>query len=112
MTRRSAAASSKTTTGTRRRSLGARADGASCLISSLCESTAAGLTSGDFTASAIFVSSLLVSLFFAEGLFKVCFCRPVSQQGLLILVIGFREVCLGLQAVRQECCRQPVLVRV
>src|SRR5215471_10588648 len=86
ITKRSAAASNKIRTGIKPRSF---RDGG--LISSprALEGTATGSIFGDLAVSPIAFSPLWLSLLFADRLLKFSPCRPVTEDRLLVLVIGF-----------------------
>src|SRR5262245_62122539 len=52
------------------------------------------------------------SVVFAQGFFKLGLCSPITEQRLLVLVIGFGEGCLRFQDIGHERCRKFVLVRI
>src|SRR6267143_3762821 len=57
-----------------------------------------------------FPRSILVV--FAQSFFKFGLCRPITEQRLLELVIGFGQCCLRFQDIGHERCRKLVPVRV
>src|SRR4051794_24211229 len=103
MRMRIAAASNRTKTGTKRRNFIRRR-----LLGSGCGSelpatapSCGGLfpASDDLFPSAIRFTPLRASLFFPYCFFQQGSCRPVTQQRLLVLVIGFGQRRLRLQDI-------------